>query len=32
MLEFGIAGIVYAWIASYGIAALVVGFIVKRER
>lgn len=31
MLEFGIEGVGYAWIAGYGIAAFVVGVVVRRE-
>jgi len=31
MIEFGITGIGYAWIVSYGVAAMVVGFVVRKE-
>ncbi|MBO8183251.1 MAG: oligosaccharide flippase family protein [Archaeoglobus sp.] len=32
MIEFGIKGIGYAWISSYGIASVIVGVVVKKER
>jgi len=32
MLEFGIIGVGYAWMAGYGLSSLVVGGMVKRER
>ena len=31
MLHFGIVGVGYAWIASYGIGAVIVGLMVRRE-